>query len=576
MAFDGAFLSAVGREINHLAVGSRVDKIYQPSREELVISLSSAAFSGRLYISVRSSSPRIHFTEQKIENPPTPPMFCMRLRKRLTSSKLLKVRQSGFERALYLDFEGRNDFGDSVVYTLAAELIGRNANLILIDQQGKIMDSVRRTDVEASRHIMPGARYTPPENRGLADISTVEYENIINTLLNSKDSVFDVFLNNYCGISPLAVNEIIGEDSFCEELSTDEIKQIALNVIDFCERLKSEPKPIVFWQNESKKDYYFFLPKLYKNAEFCVYSTFSNLLDEFYNERDKKERIRIKTAALLKSANTLLSRTKRRLANQTEELRQTEDREQLRVYGELIKANLHSIKNGDSEVEVMNYYSETCDNITIKLDPTISPVANSQKYFKEYRKANVARVKLAELIEKGESEKTYLESVIHEIEAAETDSDINQIAEELFEGGYIRRPKGITLSKRDKKPKLDTIDYISTDGFKISVGRNNIQNDLLTIKTAGGRDMWFHVKDIPGAHVIVFADGNEIPDTTLDEAARIAAYHSKAAEGVTVKVDYLPAKKVKKPNGAKPGMVIYENYNTAYVSKSSDILCLKK
>ena len=318
------------------------------------------------------------------------------------------------------------------------------------------------------------------------------------------------------------------------------------------------------------------MPKLYKNAEFCVYSTFSNLLDEFYNERDKKERIRIKTAALLKSANTLLSRTKRRLANQTEELRQTEDREQLRVYGELIKANLHSIKNGDSEVEVMNYYSETCDNITIKLDPTISPVANSQKYFKEYRKANVARVKLAELIEKGESEKTYLESVIHEIEAAETDSDINQIAEELFEGGYIRRPKGITLSKRDKKPKLDTIDYISTDGFKISVGRNNIQNDLLTIKTAGGRDMWFHVKDIPGAHVIVFADGNEIPDTTLDEAARIAAYHSKAAEGVTVKVDYLPAKKVKKPNGAKPGMVIYENYNTAYVSKSSDILCLKK
>ncbi len=576
MAFDGAFLSAVGAEINNLSVGSRVDKIYQPSKEELVIALSSAAFSGRLYISVRSSSPRIHFTEQKIENPPVPPMFCMLLRKRLTNSKLTAVRQNGFERVLYLDFEGRNDFGDKTVYTLAAELIGRNANLILIDEQGKIMDSVRRTDIEASRRIMPGAKYPPPESRGLTDIAFSSPEEIQRVLQNSQGSVFDVFIKNFCGISPLAVNHIIGEDKNCEDLSLNDIQKIASNVTAFLDKLKTDPKPTVFKPNESKKDYYFFLPNICQTAEFTEFDTFSELLDAFYNERDQKERMRAKTASLLKAVNTLLSRTKRRLANQAEELRLTEGREKLRIYGELIKANLHTIKSGDSEAQVMNYYSENCETVTVKLDPTLSPILNSQRYFKEYRKANVARVKLAELIEKGLTEQTYLESVVHEIETAQSDSDINQIAEELFEGGYIRRPKGVTLSKKAKKIKLDTVDYISSDGFKISVGKNNIQNDLLTIKTAGGRDMWFHVKDIPGAHVIVFADGKEIPEATLDEAARIAAYHSKAAMGVTVKVDYLPAKRVKKPNGAKPGMVVYENYNTAYVSKNSDILTLKK
>lgn len=575
MAFDGAFLSAVRGEIEELSVGARVDKIYQPSKEELVIGLSSPAFSGRLYISARPSAPRIHFTNQKIENPPVPPMFCMLLRKKLSSAKLIAVRQNGFERVIYLDFEGRNDFGDIVVITLAAELIGRNANLILIDSDQRIIDSVRRTDIEAARHIMPGARYTPPEGRGLTDLFFADDNSVINVIKECSGSLFDAFIKNFSGVGPLAVYEIIGEDKNCEQLSKSELDRIIRNIKVFRQSIKNGGKPTVFGISDTKKDYYFFLPGVYKNSEYKTFDSYSSLLDEFYAERDRKERMRAKTATISKAVNTLLSRTGRRLQNQKQELSETEDREQLRIYGELIKANLHSIKNGDSEVEVMNYYSENCESIIIKLDPTLTPLANSQKYFKEYRKANVARVKLAELIEKGRAEEQYLESVLHEIETASSDNDINQIAEELYEGGYVRKPRGFVPKKGQKKLKLDTIDYLSSDGFKISVGKNNIQNDLLTIKTAGGRDMWFHVKDIPGAHVIVFAEGKEIPETTLDEAAMIAAFHSKAAMGVTVKVDYLPAKRVKKPNGAKPGMVVYENYNTAYVSKSSDILKLK-
>lgn len=574
MAFDGAFLSAVVSEIRRKAINCRVDKIYQPSKEEILLSLSSVAFSGRLYVSVRSSSPRIHFTNQKIENPPVPPMFCMLLRKKLLNSKLINVRQKGFERAVYLDFEGRNDFGDKTVYTLVAELIGRNANLILNSEDGKILDAVKRTDIEASRRIMPGAKYEAPEDRGLVDISNLNISTLLDIIKGSKGPIFDLFFKNFSGICPLAVNEIIGEDKNCEELRENELNALISRFKCFLEHINN-PVPVVFETQNDKKDYYFFVPSLYSETNIEEYDDFSCLLDDFYDKRDKKERMRIKTAALNKAVSTLIARTKRRLNNQSEELSRTDNREELRIFGELIKANLHLIKNGDSEVTVMNYYSENCDNIVIKLDPTLSPVNNSQKYFKEYRKANVAKIKLAELIEKGKDELIYLESVLHEIESAESDSDINSVTEELFEGGYIRKPKGFS-QKKNKKAALETIDYISSDGFLISAGKNNVINDVLTLKIAGGKDMWFHVKDIPGAHVIVFAEGKEIPDTTLDEAAMIAAYHSKAAEGVTVKVDYLPAKRVKKPNGAKPGMVIYENYKTAFVSKNKDILRLKK
>jgi predicted ribosome quality control (RQC) complex YloA/Tae2 family protein len=266
---------------------------------------------------------------------------------------------------------------------------------------------------------------------------------------------------------------------------------------------------------------------------------------------------------LIKTVNNTLSRVRRRLENQRQELKQTEQREHLRECGESIKANLHRIKTGDTACDVVNYYSESCEQIRIALDPALTPTQNAQKYFKEYRKANTAVIKLTERIEQGETELKYLESVALELERAVSDGDLNEICNELSSEGYLKRSN---TKEKVRRTAAAPIEYCSSDGFKILVGRNNRQNDELTVRMASGRDYWFHTKHIPGAHVIVFAQGEEIPSRTLEEAAKIAAAHSKAPNGVSVEVDYLPAKRVKKPNGAAPGMVVYENYQTAYVT----------
>ncbi|MGN1080732.1 MAG: NFACT family protein [Acutalibacteraceae bacterium] len=570
MPLDGAFLHCIKNEIEKKALFSRVDKIYQPSKDEFVLLLSKQGFEGRLYISAKPSSPRIQFTRQKIENPAVPPMLCMLFRKYLISAKLTAVRQDGLERVLSFDFETRNDFGDTVTVSLVTELMGRNDNIILVGEGGRIADAVRRTDAESDRRIMPGAVYEPPVRNERLDFLLSATDEIISAVKEKGGDTAEALYGSVCGISNIFINGLV---PFCKdtyELSEKDVKILSDNIDGLKNQIISGGTPVSFENIKGRRDFSFAVLKSEGFGSSREYESYSEMLDDFFGEKDLKERMRSKTSSLSKKINTLLSRTERRLVNQRAELEATESRENLRIFGELIKANIHSLKTGDCAATVINYYSENCESVEIPLDVKLSPVQNAQKYFKEYRKANTARAKLAELIEKGEKEAEYLMTVLLEIENAQNDRDIAEITEELTESGYIRSAPENRRKKNKKPAPLNPIEYLSSDGFRICVGRNNTQNDLLTIKTAGGADMWFHTKDIPGAHVIVFSGGRQITDSALNEAAEIAAVHSKAKEGAAVRVDYLPAKRVKKPNGAKPGMVVYENYKTAFVVKDSE------
>lgn len=563
MALDGLVLSCLKNEILQRAFGARVDKVYQPSKEEIILSLRGVGQEEKLLLSARSSAARVQFTKLNFENPPVPPMLCMLLRKCLVGARLTKVLQTDAERILTLVFDARNEFGDAVELHLICELMGRNSNLILTDEQNKIIDCIKRTDATSSvRILLPGVRYALPPVQDRLDVLSTPPHEIAQAVLSAQTpDLFTALTQTVAGISPVVCRQLIHNyEASCS--SQDRPTCLAQQLELLLQKAKA-PQPSLLIDENGKTDFSFFAADEPPIVSSRQYDSFSDLLDAFYGEREFKERMRQKSLSLTKTVNNILARVRRRLENQRQELKQTEQREHLRECGELIKANLHLIKTGDTACDVVNYYSENCEQIRIALDPALTPTQNAQKYFKEYRKANTAVVKLTERIEQGQQELAYLESVALELERAASDGDLNEIRNELISEGYLKRSN---TKEKVRRIAAAPIEYRSSDGFKILVGRNNRQNDELTVHMASGRDYWFHTKHIPGAHVIVFAQGEEIPLRTVEEAARIAAAHSKAQDGAAVEVDYLPAKRVKKPNGAAAGMVVYENYQTAYVT----------
>lgn len=568
MAFDGVFLSLIKKEIEAAALLSRVDKVYQPSKEEIVLCLRGFSSEKRLLISARPSAARLQFTSLSIENPPSPPMFCMLMRKHLVGARLSGLRQPGSERLLILDFDTRNELGDEVTVSIACEIMGRNANIVLIGHDGRVIDAVRRTDASNTvRVMMPGIPYTPPPAQDKLDFFHASPEDISERVSCSALRELDRAIGEtVSGLSPSVCRSLAaGIESDPYNMKDGDKTALSERLYCLKQAVSDGGTPTLLVGESGPVDFSFTALFTPHGFEIVRHDSYSELLDSYYGEKEKRERMRSKSSELSKLISNLLSRTRRRVAGQEKELEATADRERYRISGELIKANIHSIQPGDTVCRAINYYSEDFSTVDIRLDPALSPAQNAQRYFKDYRKANTARQMLGGLIEKGRTEARYLESVLHEIEKAECDADLAEIREELISAGYVKRQRS-----GGKQPKRNTAgapaEYISSDGFRIAAGRNNRQNDELTLKTASGRDMWFHVKNIPGSHVIVFAEGEELPDSTLEEAAIIAAANSKAADGVTVAVDYLPAKRVKKPNGAPPGMVIYENYSTAFVT----------
>lgn len=572
MALDGAFLNNVKRELGIL-IGGRVDKISQPSREEIVITFRTRGGNEKLLFSAAAGSARVNITKAAIENPKVPPMFCMLMRKHLGNGRLLDIRQDGLERILYFDFEAMNELGDMVKITLAAEIMGRCSNLVIINADGKIIDSIKRVDAEMSRErmVLPNMTYSCPPRDDRIDFRNCTAEDIVKAAEPLPEAdLSKTLIKIFEGISPVAAREWVyyaaqGSDAVKSDLHGELLERLIFAVQQTA-RECSEGKctyTVVKDKDGMLKDFSF-MP-IYQYGGLMDTKEFDSaceLLDYFYTERDSVARMKQRSQDMYRLLQSTSERIVRRLANQREELKISAERDRLKLYGDLISANLYRVEKGMGSVTVENFYDETCPQIEIKLDKRLTPSQNMQHYYAEYRKADTAEKILTEQIAKGEEELSYIDSVFDALTRAKGEDEVNELRMELAEQGYIRSSK-----LNGKPPKAHPpLEFKSPEGFTILIGRNNKQNDMLTTKLADKTDIWLHTKDITGSHVIIRAEGKTVPDETVVYAARLAAFHSKAKNSSQVPVDYVPVKLVKKPAGSKPGMVIFTGNRTLYVT----------
>ncbi len=578
MPLDAVFLSHLSGELCTTLLGAKIDKIHQPARDEIILALRGPQGGARLLLSANPSHPRAHITTAPSENPASPPMFCMLLRKHLVGGRLTQITQPPMERVLDFGFQCTNDFGDTVTRHLILELMGRNSNLVLLGDDGRIVDCVRRVDYEMSqqRQVLPGLFYHLPPQQQKLNPATVLLEDItaLLTAISTPVRPDGFLLDHFAGISPLIARELVARyDPELEDLnalSPASRYAFAAYVKQAFSRLQSEDgTPYLLLKHGAPWDFTY-LPILQYGAlvESQPEQSYSALLDTFYAKKDAAARMKSKSSAITKTITNLRNRTARKLAHQEKELAATADRDTFRIRGELITANLYRIQRGQTLLSAENYYDPELRTMDIPLDPTLSPQQNAAKCFKDYTKAKHAEGYLTEQLQKGRAELEYLESILEELSRAETEKDLAEIRGELVSVGYLRNT--------DKKKAMKTapakpMEFQSSEGFRIRVGRNNVQNDRLTLKDAFKSDIWLHTQKIHGSHVIISCQGRTPGDATLTEAAQLAALYSQARGGQNVPVDYTQVKNVKKPTGAKPGMVIYDHYNTLYVTPEEDL-----
>lgn len=573
MALDGAFLHHLQKEIWDRAKEARIDKIYQPNRDELVFVLRTRKERMNLLLSARANSARVHFTQVLPENPAQPPMFCMLLRKRFTGGRLLRIEQPGLERLLVFVFDTVNELGDHVEMRLVAEVMGRYSNVILVDPDGKIVDSLRRVDADMSseRWILPGLAYQLPPPQDKLCLLDAEPDAVL-TRMEALPRDYELskgLLQVLQGVSPIVCRELafqVGKGAaLTAKTMTDSQKEKLLFSLHRLKEMICEgtgtPFMVINLQKKPMDFSFFHIGQYGSSAIERPCDSFSQLLDDFYTERDTQERMRVREQDLLRLLTTVSERLSRKIANQTAELTQSANREQWRIMGDLLNANQYQIQKGSSQVVLSNFYSENGEEIEIPLDPALTPNQNAQKYYKEYRKARTAEEKLTEQIAIAKEDLLYLDSVLDELSRARTEKELVAIRLELMEQGYIRRTKGKKIQPQHSEP----LRFTTTDGSVVLVGRNNRQNDQLTLKTAKNYDIWFHVKNMPGSHVILLTNGKEASPSAMEEAAVLAAHYSRGKDSSQVPVDYTYAKHVTKPQGAKPGRVIYVQYKTLYV-----------
>lgn len=576
MSLDGALLRFIKDELSEL-VGARVEKVYQPSRDELVIALrmlGGARISKKLIFSANSSSARVCLTEAEFENPKTPPMFCMLMRKHLSGGKLIGIRQDGLERILNFDFECINEIGDTVINTLCAEIMGRSANIILLrsGSEIRVIDSIKRVSDENSRRILPNIVYEAPPRQDRLNLFETDPSEIVAKIENSPERLSKALMNVLEGIAPVFARECAfysaGDvDAVCCELNDEQKARLC----GFLENAKNNPKFTEITDESGKKKELSFVDIKQYGDSFGVrtFESANALVDDFFTQNGTGERIRQRARDLLKTVTGAYERTLRKVEIRKKELSECAEREKLRECGDLINANIFRLEKGMTKCVLEDFYSG--EPREIPLDARLTPAQNAQKYYAEYRKLCNAEEKLTELIKSGSGELLYLDSVLDSLNRAETDGELSEIRRELSEQGYLRKDK--QALKADKKLS-EPLKYISSDGYEILVGKNNRQNDLLTLKTARAMDIWLHVKDIAGSHVILRTadNGNPLTQRTIFEAAQLAAYHSKGRESSGVPVDYTLVKFVKKPAGAKPGMVIFTNNKTMFVTPDESIV----
>ena len=588
MPLDALCLAGVVRELNTALAGGKIDKIYQPGRDEVVLALRCPAGNVRLLLSANPGQPRLHLTRIPRENPDAPPMFCMLLRKHLTGARLLELSQEPLERVVRLRFEALSELGDRVERTLVLEAIARRSNLILLDGEGRITDCIRHVDSglaergnkegAALRILQPGMFYRLPPAQDKLDPAALPREERERRLAAAPEQAQADrwLLETFGGLSPLVCRELAFQAGGSTDIRLDALGPAGrARLLDGLEALLDRVRAGVFSPTlllrEGRPADFTFLPvgQYGQLMECQAFPAFSPLLDRFYEERERRERVRQRGQDLIRAVTNARNRAARKIALQEQELAAAGNRERLRQLGDILTSNLHRMARGMTSLRAADFYDPAGGETDIPLDPLLTPQQNAARYYKDYNRAKTAQQMLTLQLEKGKRELEYLDSVLENISLAEGERDLQETRQELTDTGYLRRPA--KARGREKRVSSRPMEFRSSAGLRISVGKNNLQNDQLTCRQAFKSDIWFHTQKIHGSHVILWTEGSQPDAQSLHEAACLAAWFSQGRDSGRVAVDYTPVKYVKKPAGARPGMVVYTTCETAYVTPREEL-----
>lgn len=574
MALDGITIAALTRELSQALSGGRISKIAQPEPDELLLTIKSPAGQRRLYISASASLPLIYLTGENKPSPMTAPNFCMLLRKHIGNGKILAVSQPALERIICLDIEHLDEMGDLCRKKLIVEIMGKHSNIIFCDNSGTIIDSIKHVSAQMSsvREVLPGRSYFIPDTQSKSDPLTASRQDFVKALLSKPLALGKAIYTSFTGISPVVAEEIcylagIESGMTAKDLSEDMLLHLYRQFSYYLEQVRTESFcPVIYYDGKAPREFGVLALSHFSGYEEKRFDSVSQVLSTYYAVKNTQTRIRQKSSDLRHVVQTALERNRKKYELQSRQIKDTENRDKYKVYGELINTYGYHLASGSKELVCLNYYTD--EEISIPLDPTKTPQENSQKYFARYNKQKRTFEALTELVRETAEDIEYLETIQSALDIAQSEADLAQIKEELMQSGYIRRK----YSKKKTKITSRPFHYISSDGYHIYVGKNNLQNDELTFSFASGNDWWFHAKQTPGSHVIVKTNGEELPDRTFEEAGRLAAYYSKKQGSDKVEIDYVEKKHVKKPNGAKPGFVVYyTNYSLIIDSDISGI-----
>ena len=574
MAFDGTCVACLVHELREQLLNGRIAKIAQPETDELLLTIKSASGQKRLCISASASLPLIYLTDVNKPSPMTAPNFCMLLRKHISNGRIIDIYQPKLERLIHFTIEHLDELGDLCRKDLIVEIMGKHSNIIFCNESGMIIDSIKHVSAQMSsvREVLPGRDYFVPDTMEKSDPLSVDEPDFIQLVTEKPMPLAKAVYTSFTGVSPVAAEEICalsGVDSSItpRELSEDVLRHLYNQFTIFFSAVKEGRfSPAIYYDGKEPKEFSALPLTHFDGYTRKEFSNISEVLETYYASKNTLTRIRQKSADLRHIVQTALERNRKKYDLQLKQLRDTENRDKYKVYGELINTYGYHLEEGAKKLEALNYY--TNEMVTIPLDNTKTPQENAQRYFDKYNKQKRTFEALSKLIQETQDDITYLESISNALDIALTEDDLAEIKEELIHTGYMRRK----FTKKKTKIKNKPLHYISSDGFHMYVGKNNLQNDELTFNFAVGNDWWFHAKGTPGSHVVVKTEGQELPDKTFEEAGRLAAYYSKARGGEKVEIDYIEKKHVKKPKGGKPGFVVYyTNYSLVIDSDISQI-----
>lgn len=575
MAFDGITIACMAHELQEKLTGGRISKIAQPEADELLLTVKSREGNFRLLLSASAGLPLVYLTGANKPGPMTAPNFCMLLRKHISGGRILSVTQPSLERILRFEIEHLDELGDLCRKYLVVEIMGKHSNIIFCSDTDQIIDSIKHVSAQMSsvREVLPGRAYFIPDTQEKADPLGITEENFTALIRKKAAKLSKALYTSLTGLSPVAAEEICAQASLDSDRAANSYEQAELihlyrTFTRFLAPVRSGAyEPVIYYDGKTPVEFSCLPLTVYEHCRKETFSSVSGLLERYYAEKNTLTRIRQKSTDLRRIVQTALERNIKKYDLQAKQLKDTEKREKYRIYGELINTYGYGVEPGSKSFEALNYY--TGEMVTIPLDPQIPVQENAKKYFDKYGKLKRTCEAVTKLLEETGSEVEHLRSVQTALDIALQEEDLVQIKEELMQSGYIRK-----RNPGSKRPKITSkpFHYISSDGYHMYVGKNNLQNEELTFQTARGNDWWFHAKGAPGSHVIVQTNGDELPDSTFEEAARLAAYYSSNRGADKVEIDYVEKKHVKKPNGSRPGFVVYyTNYSMMIDSDISGI-----